>query len=90
MENKELETWLSETKAKNLSRDELYKFISHNSNCSIDLYRILKEKFNLNNLTQVTDYLFNQWQQENELKEVKIDLLFLKKPNLAQKEVIGY
>lgn len=74
MENKELETWLAETKAKNLSLGELKNFVGlKNSYSNIEIYKRLKEIFNASNSNEVADFLFNQWQKEPEFSPKRGD-----------------
>lgn len=62
MENKELETWLSETKAKNLSLHQLAKYISMTDLTSNDIYCQLEGEKSQDK----AQILFNQWQKEKE------------------------
>lgn len=66
----ELDKWLKETKAKNLSLDEL----SHDTIfLKEDLYKSLRNKFNLKPFENLADYLFNQWQKELEFSPKRGD-----------------
>ena len=67
MENKELETWLKETKAKNLSRWELQQEID----LIIDRGFLVKIQ-GLNSYDKA-NYLFNQWQKEKEFSPKRGD-----------------
>lgn len=70
MENKELETWLSETKAKNLSLDELESFIEFVPTCPHStVWSKLKGETN----EEKAQILFNQWQQEPEFSPKRGD-----------------
>jgi len=62
MENKELETWLKETKAKNLSLEELEILIVNYDLTDEGIF------YSLNGVTikEKAQILFNQWQQETE------------------------
>jgi hypothetical protein len=73
MENKELETWLAETKAKNLSRKELFDYANNNDTLSIPLFYKLRDSLNANDLIQTVDKLFNQWQKEAEFSPKRGD-----------------
>jgi hypothetical protein len=73
MENKELETWLAETKAKNLSRKELFDYANNNDTLSINLFYKLRDSLNANDLIQTVDKLFNQWQKETEFSPKRGD-----------------
>jgi hypothetical protein len=57
MENKELETWLRETKAKNLSLEELNLLIANSNITHEDIYYELKG----DGIIQKAQILFNQW-----------------------------
>jgi len=61
MENKELETWLQETKAKNLSKEDLKEVTS-----SLDTHFYLEIKRKLGVGGTLYEHLFNQWQKETE------------------------
>lgn len=61
MENKELETWLKETKAKNLSKEKL-KEVTNNLD-SVFYNKLRKE---LKVVGTLSEHLFNQWQKESE------------------------
>ena len=67
MENKELETWLKETKAKNLSRWELQNEIDLIMNKGF-----LMQLKGSNNYTKAS-ILFNQWQKEAEFSPKRGD-----------------
>ena len=70
MENKELETWLSETKAKNLSLDELESFIEFVPTCPHStVWSKLKGETN----EEKAQILFNQWQKETEFSPKRGD-----------------
>jgi hypothetical protein len=71
MENKELETWLEETKAKNLSLDELRIIIR--TDLKKELAIKIRNKFNLVAGESLSECLFNQWQQETEFSPKRGD-----------------
>ncbi len=68
MENKELETWLKETKAKNLSKEDL-KY------CTISLDSVFYNKLRkeLKVVGTLYEHLFNQWQKESEFSPKRGD-----------------
>jgi hypothetical protein len=68
MENKELETWLQETKAKNLSLDELVEITS-----SLDTVFYNKLRKELKVRGTLYEHLFNQWQKEKEFSPKRGD-----------------
>lgn len=68
MENKELETWLKETKAKNLSKEDLKEVTS-----SLDTHFYLEIKRKLGVGGTLYEYLFNQWQKESEFSPKRGD-----------------
>jgi hypothetical protein len=59
MENKELETWLQETKAKNLSKEELKHCI-----ILLDNESYIKLRKELKVVGTLYEHLFKQWQKE--------------------------
>ena len=69
MENKELETWLKETKAKNLSLHQLAKHISMIDLTSNDIYCHLEGEKS----EDKAQILFNQWQKEAEFSPKRGD-----------------
>ena len=71
MENKELETWLKETKAKNLSYDELTRYIVNN--CDIARYNELCNTLNAKTVDGISEAIFNQWQKEAEFSPKRGD-----------------
>jgi hypothetical protein len=71
MENKELETWLKETKAKNLSLEELKNIIRTDS--KKELIIKIRNKFNLVEGESLSECLFNQWQKEKEFSPKRGD-----------------
>jgi hypothetical protein len=71
MENKELETWLKETKAKNLSLDELRIIIR--TDLKRELAIKIRNKFNLVAGESLSECLFNQWQKEAEFSPKRGD-----------------
>lgn len=74
MKNKELETWLSETKAKNLSLDELKDFTRIvESYSSIELFTQLKAFLKVSHSDELAKHLFNQWQKEAEFSPKRGD-----------------
>lgn len=66
MENKELETWLEETKAKNLSDNKLWDEVG-----KLPIY--ISELLKGNTITEKASILFNQWQQETEFSPKRGD-----------------
>ena len=68
MENKELETWLQETKAKNLSKEDLKEVTS-----SLDTHFYLEIKRKLGVGGTLYEHLFNQWQKETEFSPKRGD-----------------
>lgn len=69
----ELETWLKETKAKNLSKEELFDYVNNNDTLSINLFHQLRIYLNSNDLRGTVDKLFNQWQKEKEFSPKRGD-----------------
>jgi hypothetical protein len=57
----ELDKWLRETKAKNLSLEELKIYITNKSSCNDDLYKKLRIKLDIKDCISLADFLFNQW-----------------------------
>jgi hypothetical protein len=57
----ELDKWLKETKAKNLSLDELKIYITNKSSCNDDLYKKLRIKLDIKDGISLAEFLFNQW-----------------------------
>ncbi|WP_323150403.1 hypothetical protein, partial [Pseudomonas oryzihabitans] len=68
MENKELETWLSETKAKNLSSVELRQYIL---TLETEFYNKLRKELKV--VGTLYEHLFNQWQKEKEFSPKRGD-----------------
>lgn len=68
MENKELETWLEETKAKNLSKEELKKVTN---NLDTVFYNKLRKELKVSGT--LYEHLFNQWQKEAEFSPKRGD-----------------
>jgi hypothetical protein len=62
----ELDKWLRETKAKNLSLDELKIYITNKSSCNDDLYKKLRIKLDIKGGISLADFLFNQWNNPTE------------------------
>lgn len=71
MENKELETWLKETKAKNLNEKELFDYI--NEFMPFSMYHKLRSELNVRQVEDVAKILFNQWQKEAEFSPKRGD-----------------
>ena len=69
MENKELETWLAETKAKNLSKDELNTYVFCLCDDKQNIYNQLQGEF----AKDKAQILFNQWQKESEFSPKRGD-----------------
>jgi hypothetical protein len=57
----ELDKWLRETKAKNLSLEKLKIYITNRSSCDDDLYKKLIIKLDIKGGISLADFLFNQW-----------------------------
>lgn len=68
MENNELETWLEETKAKNLSKEDLKKVTS-----SLETHFYFNAKKQLGVVGTLYEHLFNQWQKEKEFSPKRGD-----------------
>lgn len=73
MENKEIETWLKETKAKNLTEIQIYELLDSEYNVSEKDYLALKRIFKVENQTDLSKALFNQWQKEAEFSPKRGD-----------------
>jgi hypothetical protein len=62
----ELDKWLKETKAKNLSEIEIYKLLFSQKECPDNIYIDLKNKFSVNSQKELSEFLFNQWNNPTE------------------------
>ena len=62
----ELDKWLRETKAKNLSLEKLKIYITNRSSCDDDLYKKLIIKLDIKDCISLADFLFNQWNNPTE------------------------
>jgi hypothetical protein len=62
----ELDKWLKETKAKNLSLDELKKFIKNDNTCTTKQYSELITYTKKLGIDSISEILFNQWNNPTE------------------------
>jgi len=62
----ELDKWLKETKDKNLSEMEIYKLLFSQKECPDNIYIDLKNKFSVNSQKELSEFLFNQWNNPTE------------------------
>lgn len=62
----ELDKWLKETKAKNLSLEKLKIYITNKSSCNDDLYKKLRIKLDIKYGISLAEFLFNQWNNSTE------------------------
>ena len=85
MENKELETWLAETKAKNLSKEDLKHCIILLDN---EFYIKLRKELKVSGT--LYEHLFNQWQKEAEFSPKRGDRLLVWNNNEELAKVAYY
>jgi hypothetical protein len=62
----ELDKWLREAKAKNLSLEDLKIYIMNENSCPSDLYKKLRIKFDIKDGMSLAEFLFNQWNNPTE------------------------